>query len=136
MSLIAAVAGTMGGPRVSISNENIQDITVSPTNASAGYQLTSSGAINSVTVSGGTVQIGTWITPTSAAGADYDVYVSGAVTTGTVDTWLSLGSTRTWSIEATSVGISAVDITVQIRRTPSGSVIDTATISLEAEKTS
>lgn len=137
MSLIGAVAATMGGPRVAISDLSVSDTTISPTNASAAYQLTSSGVINRVTVSGGTVAAGQWIMPASAAGSVYEVRAtetSGTVSSGTVGSWLPLGTTRTWTLAQTSVGVSTCVLTIEIRMASSGAVLDTATVTLEATK--
>ena len=138
MSLIGAVAAAMGGyARVSISDENISDSTFSPANSSASYQLTSSGAINSITASGGTTSLGNWITPTSAAGANYEVRAtedSGSVTSGTIGSWETLDTTHTWTLTRTAVGSANCTLTIEIRLASSGAVLDTATITLEANK--
>ena len=138
MSLIGAVAATMGGPRVEISDYAVSDITPSPTNASAGYELTSAGVINQVTVAGGGAGvIGQWIVPASAAGSNYEVRAqetSGTVSTGTVGSWLSLGTTRTWSRAQTVNGTSTCELLIEIRLAASGVVLAAATITLEANK--
>lgn len=138
MSLLGGFITVLGsGTVVALTNRAIQDITISPTNASASYQLTSAGVINTITNTDGTLNRGNWITPTSAAGADYEVRAtvdSGALTSGTVDTWLALNTTQTWTLDQTTIGIATCALTIEIRRASSGSVLTTATITLEAEE--
>ena len=140
MPIPGVLTSPIGGaaqPRVSIGDEIIVDVTVAPTNASAGYSLTSAGVINEITVSGGTVSLGNWITPTVFAGAAYEVRateVSGTVSTGTVGSWLALSSTRTWTRARVVAGSDSVVLTIEIRLAASGAVLDSATVTLTAEK--
>lgn len=137
MSLLKALLGA-GGARVSISDVTVSDSTITPTNASAEYSLTSAGAISQTTIIGGTVSLGNWITPTGAAGAAYEVRateLSNPVSTGTVGSWLALNSTQSWSRTRTVLGIIDCILQIEIRRASDGLVLDTATITLSAEKT-
>ena len=137
MSLIGAIAATMGGARVAISNADVADSTTSPTNASATYRLTSAGVVSKTTVADGTTTLGNWITPTSAAGANYEVRAtedSGSVTSGTIGSWETLDTTRTWTLIRTAVGTANCTLSIEIRLASSGAVLDTATITLEANK--
>lgn len=137
MSLIAAIAATMGGARVAISDADVADSTTSPTNASATYRLTNAGVVSKTTVADGTTALGNWIAPTSAAGANYEVRateLSGSVTSGTIGSWEALDTTRTWTLTRTAVGTANCTLTIEIRLASSGAVLDTATITLEANK--
>lgn len=136
--MLGLFASTLGGPRVSIDAAVIADVTASPTNASAEYQLTNAGVVNSITVSGGTTQLDTWITPVGAAGSNYEVRATDngpdGVSSGTTGSWLSLGTTRSWTRTRTVVGSSSTNLTIEIRHAVSLVVLDTASIDLTADK--
>lgn len=135
--MLAMFASTLSGPRVSIADLSVSDVTFSPTNASATYQLTNAGVINRITVSGRTTSPGNWIFPTSAAGANYEARAtvnSGSLTSGTTGSWIALSSSRSWTLDQTSVGAISCNLTIEIRHATSLAVLDTASITLEAEK--
>lgn len=132
--MLALFASTLSGARVSISNANLTDLTTNPTSCSVSYQLTSAGVANAITTSSGTGAIENWVTPTGAAGANYEARVtvnSGTLTSGTTGTWTALSSTQTWNVTRSTVGTKACNITVEIRLA-SGTVLDSATIDLSA----
>jgi hypothetical protein len=139
--MLAGLLSTIGGPRVTLeATYTVSDSTISPTNASASFQLQSDGDVARITVStggGGTVDVGDWITPAAAAGANYEVRAtvnSGSLTSGSTGTWLALSSTRTWSLDQTSLGTSACELLIEIRLTSTGAVLDSTVVSLSAEK--
>lgn len=118
MSLIAAVALTLGrGAQVSFITGAVSDLQVSPGSAAAEVTFTNTGTYT------GTGNIegfsGNWITPTSAAGSAYDIRMtvnSGSTPTGSATgIWLSLGTTRTWTISRSGIGTNASNVTVEIR---------------------
>lgn len=138
MSLIAAVAGAVGSVRIRLTNATVSDSTITPTNASAQYQLTSGGVVNKITVSGGTVQIDTWKLPAGVPSANYEAMVTvttGSLSSGTTGAWVSLSSTRTWVLNRVVLGTNTCEFTVQIRSAASGAVLTSADIVLTAEKT-
>ena len=135
--MLAMFASTLSGPRVSIADLSVDDVTVSPTNASSTYQLTNAGVINRITVSGGTTTPGNWVFPASAAGANYEVRAtvnSGALTSGTTGSWTALSSTQSWVRQQSSIGTSSCNLTIEIRHATSLVVLDTASITLNAER--
>jgi hypothetical protein len=126
----------IGGYRVAVANRLVSDITVSPTNASAQFALTSSGDVQTQTVLAGTTDVGDWVSPKQGF-SNYECMmttVSGSLTSGTAGSWLGLGTTRTWVRNQTSVGVSDYVGTLQIRRVGDTQILTTATIELEAEK--
>lgn len=136
--LNSAAIGAIGGARVSIIDASISDTTISPSNASASYRLSSAGAVDQLTASAGTGSLGSWISPLYAAGGNYEARVtmnSGSLTTGTTGTWLPLSSTRLWTLDRTTLGTATCTFTVEIRLAASGGVLDSAIITLSAEKT-
>lgn len=70
-----------------------------------------------------------WYSPTTTAiGSSYQIRItptSGSFSTGTVNTWLTISSARTWTVSTTS--IKAVVFTIEIRAGSSGSVIASTT---------
>jgi hypothetical protein len=81
------------------------DFATSPANAVASISFNSSGTQTRVGTSG-TAGF-TWL-PAGSAAADYEIRVTGTGTTPTgslLNTWLNLGTTRTWTItDATTAG--------------------------------
>ena len=133
--MLALFASTLSGARVSISNATITDLTINPSICNVSYQLTSAGAANSVTTSSGSVAIENWVTPTSAAGGNYETRATvntGTLSSGTTGAWTALSSTQTWTVTRSTVGTKACNITVEIRATSSGTVLDTITVDLSA----
>lgn len=75
-----------------------------------------------------------WAFPTSAA-SNFEVYAtlaSGSVTSGTFNTWLSLGTSRDWTCLQTSVGTESAQISLQVRKIGTTTVLDTWTVDLDA----
>lgn len=118
VSLIGAVAATVGGARVSFTIGPVANIQIDPSFSSAEVTFTNAGAYT------GTGNItgfsGNWITPTSAAGNAYEIRLtvnSGSTPTGSATaSWLALGTTRTWTITRVGAGTTASNVTVEIRR--------------------
>lgn len=122
---------------ISITDQSIFDLDAS--DAYAYYFLTSGGQVASSTQAGGTspTTLEQWCTPTSQA-SNYEARVT--VTTGTLSggsgtgTWLALSSTRNWFVNESRSGASTLCIfTVEIRRTGTTTVLDSASITLEAQ---
>jgi hypothetical protein len=133
MSGVGMMLLSGGGDRVKISNATITD-SLSST-ASSTYQLTSAGVINSITNSSGTASLGNWVVPGTSA-SNYEALVtvtSGTLTTGTAGTWQALSTTRSWSRNRTTTGITIAVITVDIRLVGTTTVLTTASITLSAE---
>lgn len=127
--------GDAGVNRLVFAALNLQGLDPSqsvaaPGPATATYSLTNAGAETATGVASGT-----WLT--AGAAADYDVMLtvnSGALTSGTVGSWLNLGTTRTWTLQRSgAVGTTTANTTVQIRSASSLSVLATATVVFTAE---
>jgi len=120
------------GAVITIATQYIDD-TNTPS-ANAAYYLYSTGVAYSVTSSGPAVNLGNWVTPTSAA-ANYEVYatlVSGTLSSGTTGSWLPLSTTRSWSRSRGTSGFTYAQITVDIRLIGTTTVLGTASIGLSA----
>jgi hypothetical protein len=137
MSILLAAFGAMGGDKISLSG-----VAVSSTGAgtqTATYTLESDGDVMSATTDGGSVDAGDWIDPKANAPSDYEVQatlVAGTLSTGTTGSWLALSSNRSWTLQRVTVGAATqVTLTIEIRK-GSGAVLASATVTLDAERTS
>ena len=122
---------------ISITDQYIFDLDV--TDAYAYYFLTAGGQVEQSTQAGGInpTNLEQWCTPT-AQSSNYEALVT--LTYGTLSggsgtgTWLALSTTRNWYVEESSPGGNKTcQFTVQIRKIGTGTVLDTATIDLEAQ---
>jgi hypothetical protein len=76
-----------------------------------------------------------WCTPTSQGG-NYEVYasVSAGSVTGTLNTWIATTGNPFWYVAVSGSGNSAYgQLTLQVRRTGTGTVLDTWTVDLNAD---
>lgn len=137
VGMMLLAAGGASTDIITITTATITAVEFSPTVASAAYSLDLNGGAYEITSTYGTLAIGNWVTPLSSA-ANYEAYatlVSGTLTSGTTGSWLALTSTRTWSRNrgGLSPGVNQAVITVDIRKIGTTTVLDTATITLQAE---
>ena len=110
---------------VDISRTSASRQTTPPTTPVAIYQLDAAGTISTTLGTNALAVRGTWITPTSAGGADYAcraTLISGSIS-GTFGTWLPLNADRTWSTSDADASM-----TLEIRRVADSVVLDTDTI--------
>jgi hypothetical protein len=120
---------------ISITNQSITGSGTS--SAGAWYFLLANGQVNGSTDFNGINPffIENWVTPTGQA-ANYEAFVtlvSGSLNGGTTGSWVALSSNRSWYISTTNPGVTTAELTVQIRRVGTGTILDTATITLTAE---
>ena len=123
---------------VSITDETASDLSKAGIGGTgvATYQLNSDGqAYRSVFSATPLVAIiGEWQLTGSAS--DYEVFAtfsgSGGTVSGPTGSWVSLGTTRDWTLSVTNNFVTR-DLAVQIRLASTGTVIDTATITLEVD---
>lgn len=104
----------------------------SSTAATASISLNSSGAW-SETIGGS----GTWLN--GGVNSDYEARVSnvvGTTLTGTVNTWLALSSTRTWSLTSTASVAKYTTFTLEIRMAAApNTVLATSSCTIDAQST-
>lgn len=120
---------------VQLSNQNISSVGAGT--RTAGYRLNLSGDVEQL-VQATYTDIGDWITPKSAAGANYEAratLVSGSIASGTLNTWLALSASRQWFCQQASIGTQSATLTIEIRNASTLSVLASASIFLEAERT-
>lgn len=133
MALLGIGQGDTVDVQGGFSSVNVVD----PDDATAGYRITSAGIEQDTGASGtysGTHEV---VDPVSNL-ANYEVRMtvnSGSFDSGTVGSWLSLGTTRTWSISQTDIGSKSANGTIEIRRIGTTTVLDSDTVALTAEVT-
>lgn len=137
MSILLAAFAAMGGDRISLSGVAVSS--VGSGSQTATYTLESDGDVVTATTPLGSSDIGDWIDPKANAPSDYEVRAtlnSGTLTSGTTGSWLALTSNRTWTLGRVTVGVAdQVELTIEIRK-GSGATLASATVTLDAERTS
>lgn len=137
MTLMLATAA-LSGKLVSLAAipSTVSDVTVG-SSSSAQIDLENDGDIWRRLVTGGDTDLGDWVTPKSAAGANYEARMtvnSGSVNFGTTGSWLSLGTTRSWGSASTAPLTSlTANVTLEIRLASSGSVLASSTFTLSSQ---
>ena len=131
-----ALLGTGDNVVISITDQYVYDFD-SP-DAYAYYFLTAGGQVEQSLEAGGInpTNLEQWCTPTNQS-SNYEALVT--ITSGTLSggsgagTWLALSTTRNWFVTENQSGQQKLcQFTVQIRRIGTTTVLDTATIDLEA----
>lgn len=124
----------VGEPTISLDATYTADDSVSsPASATCSFRLTNAGLIQSLNT-GGTTELGAWISDTSLAG-NYEVratLVSGTLSGGTVGSYEVLSSTRTWFVTRSGSGSKECTFTVEIRKTGTGTVLDSSNVTITA----
>lgn len=125
---------------ISLNDQYIVATFAGASQASAVYGLSSDGYVyqGTYTTTQSFSQVEAWITPTTSA-VNYEVYVtvtSGSLDFGTTGSWVSLSSgTSYWRRTVGSNQFASTTLNVQIRKQGTVTVLDTATITLEADTT-
>ncbi len=120
---------------VNITDQSIQVINPS-TRATAGYRLNSSGIAESLSNLAYTT-LETWLLSGAASDCEVRVTLSlGTLSSGTTDTWQNLGTSRSWTVVAGNYypEFAEAEIVVEIRNATTLTILDTATINLQAER--
>lgn len=123
-------------PTVSIADQAIYAERAAGT-ATAGYRLNSSGIAESQ-VNTGYSTLETWLLSGSASAYEVRATLSsGTLSSGTTGTWENLGTSRSWTVADSTLDpyMSEAVIVVEIRDATTLLVLDTATITLQAERT-
>jgi hypothetical protein len=135
--IMQAIIGSLSGDRITLSGVGVSSTGTGTQTAT--YTLESDGDVITATTPGGSVDAGDWIVPKASAPSDYEVratLVSGTLSTGTTGSWLALSSNRTWTLQQVVVGTATqVTLTIEIRK-GSGVALASATVTLDAQRTS
>lgn len=117
------------------------DVGVPPGDARVEVRLEAGGDVHAQRLNGSDGTVGTWVTGSGFDANDYDFQWQSGLNdpnwgpSDPVDVWINGGITIVWGEEETGIGTSFSDGILRIRPAGGGSVIDTATINLEAEST-
>lgn len=114
---------------------NFTSLVFEPATATFTYEVRNTGALVASATSGS--QSYDWLTGSGAA-SDYDIRWtttpgSDDPDTGATNTWLNLGTTRTWTISRTAGGGQLYGAVVEIRDTSTSTVLASADISVFLE---
>ena len=134
--------------RVSLQGKTVNANGATPTNVTAGFRLGADGKVYRARtqVGGGAyeeVSAGSneWLDPHDGVAADaYEcqaTVTAGALTSGTAGSWLALTSDREWEVTRTNdvLGTDTCTFTLEIRRIGTTVVLNSASITLNAEVT-
>jgi hypothetical protein len=122
----------------SLATVNFVDVGVYAVNtgtAVAGYRV-SSDSFDYQGINGTYTVLAQWVTPSSAAG-NYEIFatiISGSVSAGTIGSWVATSGSPTWTRVQPVVGTSIVELSMQVRAVGTTTVLDTWTVTLEAER--
>lgn len=123
---------------ITLANRLIEGLNSSGGLSTAQYRLESDGDITEQKTPNPHVDVGDWVVPKAAAGADYEVRItkqSGAASlvVGSEATWENLGTTRTYGISVTGGFADETYVgLIEIRPAGGGAVLGSATITLRA----
>ena len=117
-----------------ITDQTVDDSAVLSA-VSATYTLGNTGTASYTTLNSGSGNYsGEWV-PVTVDGSKYDVrwtVISGSPTGSATGSWLSLGTSRSWTVSRGTVGNTTASGTVEIRNAATLIVMDSATITLQA----
>jgi hypothetical protein len=147
---VRTLTGTSAGTQLSMPTDfwgksfgatvNFVDTTVyafnTGANATAGYRINPSGLDYQSLNGGAYSSLNQWVTPTSASN-NYEVFAtvsSGSLSSGTTGSWVATSTNPAWTRTRTSIGTDIVVLSMQVRAVGSGTVLDTWTVTLEAER--
>jgi hypothetical protein len=115
---------------VNINNQSPTDIVTDPADASTAFSLLSNATAQST---GETPPNWLDIPANTGLFEARMTMISGTFSTGpAAGSWFSLGTTRTWTVDRTTLGNKSASATLDIRVISSGVVQDSATITFSA----
>lgn len=122
---------------VACTPDSFSQVAFSPSSATVSFTFQRDGDLVVSGIPNPLIDADDWITPRSATvGDDYEIRVtldSGvSLDSGTVGSWLALSSNRTWTQTRVSTGNDVSNITIEIRRAASGSVLLSKAVSVTA----
>lgn len=131
MTAICAIMSALSSPRVSITDQLVYSTGTSP-------GVTSTYTIDSDrTAKDNGLVIETWLR--DGVSSSYEVratLTSGTLSAGTTGSWLSCSTDRSWTVTRGAFGIETAVVLIEIRDAGSGTVRDSATITISAERES
>lgn len=123
--------------RVAITDQSVSATRLSAT-STAGYRLNTSGIVEKLE-NAAYATLETWLVMGSSSSYEARATLnSGSLASGTTGSWLALSSSREWTVQDAVFDPSPVEavILVEIRNATTLAVIDSATVTLSAERVS
>jgi hypothetical protein len=117
---------------VNIANKTVGSFASGGDSTFSTYELLNTGVAREN--SGGNIfnYSGEWLTSGSASAVEVRATLqSGSTPSGTLNTWLNLGTTRSWTLSRTGLGQSTCVLLIELRNAASGTVLDSATVTLD-----
>ena len=135
LAMITTTAGATSPSTITLNNAAVYAVAVAPATAEAGVTVDSDGFFYFIE-NGASTQLFQWCNPAGNA-AQYESYATlvdnfGILTAGTLDTWQSLGTDRSWTVTRSGVGIGYATITIGIRAIAGGDILASGTYELNA----
>jgi len=127
-----------GGTTIMLAASYSPSALVAAGTATATFELTNGGDIRVSSGNGTISDVGDWITPKFGfSGFEARLTVNSGTTPSGAATgsFLSLGTTRTWTIARAVLGIESSGCTLQIRDATTLTVLASSTITFSAERT-
>lgn len=104
--------------------------------ATAAYEARSDGTVYRTNGNNTLVFLENWLA--FGVTSNYEIkatVLSGDAPTGTLGSWLALSSNRAWTLSQSAVGDTTCTLLIEIRNALSLAVVDTATVTIYAERT-
>ena len=130
-------AWTLAWPlfQVAITDQLITATAAVPNGSRAGYRLNTSGAAEALQGIGSYSTLETWLTSGDASLLEARATVTaGTLTSGTTGSWVAISTSPEWYIQDADASPASSDctLTIEIRHSASGIVLDSATITLSS----
>jgi hypothetical protein len=133
--VIGALGGMVPVPTitVSIDDQSVSDVAVSPVSASASYAINSDGTVRDH--DGNTLE--TWLDAGAASSFEVRATLSsGSTPGGTLGSWLACSTSREWFIIASGPVVQTCTLLIEIRNAATLAVLDSATVTMTAQRDS
>lgn len=132
----ALLASMVVGKGAQVTGQTLSDFAMVPDDASVGVQFTNAGDQQKYEGDGVPYStVAAWLL--LGAAADYEIRCtvnSGTTPAGSATgSWLSLSSTRAWTLTETGTGTKSCNLTIEIRKAGSSSSVDSATVTMSVE---
>lgn len=138
MSGILSILLAAGGDKVSLAGFNAATSVVVGITATASYSLSNAGDINATATNNTIADRGDWIFP-QVNMALYEVRATlqtgGPLTSGTMGTYLSLGTTRTWTLAQAPIGSIGATVLFEFRRIGDTAIVHSQVVTFSAQST-
>lgn len=135
MFMPSGIVAASGLGIIVATDENISEVSLSPSNARAGYQAQLDG--NVIAVKTINADIGDWLLPKYLAPGDYQVRcapVGDTVSGDPINTWVNASEAPFWFFDQVGTGSKSATLTIDYRK-GAGAILKTITATIYAEVT-